>query len=207
MKPISGKNKSPFGTDGVAIYSAIDADGNTLPEMRILRQCSAHRFDLQSVDGKVIYTRMKLVAAGLDASDTDIEVTSKLNAGEFALPVKDEAGNRIGFARKITLHRVVLQDSTVAFDIDLASDLVAVTEIAFSNPDLTCVVGDTVPVGQTVLPANATDKSVTFVSSAPAKATVSSTGIVTGVAAGTAIITVTAKNGVKSTITVTVIAA
>lgn len=45
---------------------------------------------------------------------------------------------------------------------------------------------------------NATNTDFTFVSSDPTKATVSAAGVVTGVAAGEAIITATEKNGTKS---------
>jgi uncharacterized protein YjdB len=56
-----------------------------------------------------------------------------------------------------------------------------------------------------VLPEDTTEsKAVTYVSSVPAKATVSNTGLVTGVAAGTTVITVTAVGGATDTVTVTV---
>lgn len=50
----------------------------------------------------------------------------------------------------------------------------------------------------TVAPANATNKAVTWSSSTPAVATVSATGLVTPVAAGTATITVTTEDGGKT---------
>lgn len=53
----------------------------------------------------------------------------------------------------------------------------------------------------TVLPANATNKGVTYTSSTPAKATVSATGLVTRVAIGTTNITVTAKDGSGKSVT------
>ncbi|QIG67747.1 putative structural Ig-like protein [Rhizobium phage RHph_Y38] len=58
----------------------------------------------------------------------------------------------------------------------------------------------------TVTPTDAVDKSVTWSSSDATKATVSSTGLVTGVAAGSAVITAkpTVDSGVSDTITVTV---
>ena len=49
-----------------------------------------------------------------------------------------------------------------------------------------------------VLPENATDKSVTFTSSAPDIATVDSNGVVTGKKDGTAVITVTTTDGAKT---------
>ncbi len=68
----------------------------------------------------------------------------------------------------------------------------------------TVEVGKTVTLQAEVLPANATDKTVAWASSADAVATVSN-GVVTGVSAGTAQITATA-GGVSTSVTVTVTA-
>ena len=57
----------------------------------------------------------------------------------------------------------------------------------------------------TIAPANATVTDLTFVSSAPAKATVNANGVVTGVAAGTAVISaVTVDGSFTAVCTVTV---
>ena len=53
----------------------------------------------------------------------------------------------------------------------------------------------------TVLPANATNKGVTYTSSTPAKATVSATGLVTRVANGTSTITIAAKDASGKSVT------
>lgn len=53
-------------------------------------------------------------------------------------------------------------------------------------------------------PANADGKSVTYVSSVPARATVSATGLVTGVASGAVTITITSANGKTDTVAITV---
>ncbi len=64
----------------------------------------------------------------------------------------------------------------------------------------------TVQLQATVLPANAEDPSLTWTSSNTAVATVSSSGLVTGVSQGTAVITATSNfdNSIKATATVTV---
>ncbi|EGP5178139.1 Ig domain-containing protein [Enterococcus faecium] len=70
---------------------------------------------------------------------------------------------------------------------------------------LTLEVGATETLTATVLPENATDKSVQFSSSDPTIATVTPIqGKVTGVAAGTATITGTTINGKTATCEVTV---
>jgi uncharacterized protein YjdB len=66
-------------------------------------------------------------------------------------------------------------------------------------------VGETTQLVADVRPSNATDTSVTWTSSNPAVATVDANGVVTGVAEGTAIITVTSnQTGVTATCVITV---
>lgn len=70
----------------------------------------------------------------------------------------------------------------------------------------TVEVGKTTTLTATVAPADATNKTVTYVSSDDAIAKVDAGGVVTGVTAGTADITVTTADGgktAKSTVTVT----
>lgn len=88
---------------------------------------------------------------------------------------------------------------------DTPDPTVAITSIAVSPATVTIDEGDTLQLSKSVLPANAT-QSVTWTSSAPAIATVSSTGLVTAVAAGSATITATStQDATKSgTSTVTV---
>jgi transglutaminase/protease-like cytokinesis protein 3 len=59
-------------------------------------------------------------------------------------------------------------------------------------------VAGTAQLTATVLPANASNKNVTWTTSNAAVASVSTTGLVTGIAAGTATITVTTVNGAKT---------
>ena len=89
------------------------------------------------------------------------------------------------------------------------TDAVKVTGITLGPNTPSVEAGKTVQLTTAVAPDNATDKSVTYASKNEAVATVSDTGLVTGVKAGTANITVTAKDGsgVTATITVTVTAA
>ena len=59
---------------------------------------------------------------------------------------------------------------------------------------------------QLVLPAGATNKAVTYSTSAAAVATVSASGMITAVAAGTANITVTTADGAKTAVCVVTVA-
>lgn len=84
---------------------------------------------------------------------------------------------------------------------------VEVATVTVAPTTASVVVGATQQLTPTVEPADAWDDSVTYESSDEAKATVSATGLVTGVAAGSATITVKSKNGKEATSEITVTAA
>jgi hypothetical protein len=86
---------------------------------------------------------------------------------------------------------------------------VAVTGVSVSPTSATVAVNNSTQLNATFAPANASNTSVTWTSSNPAVASVSSSGLVSGIAAGTTTITVKTVDGNKiatSAITVTVIA-
>jgi uncharacterized protein YjdB len=87
---------------------------------------------------------------------------------------------------------------------EITDKTVAVTGVTLDKTELGLGVGDDYTLTATVLPANASDKTVTWKSSKTAVATVTDDGKVTGKAFGDAIITVTAKNGKNATCFVTV---
>ena len=90
-------------------------------------------------------------------------------------------------------------------NVKLASATVAVTGVTVAPAALTLEVGQTGALTATVAPATATNKAVTWTSSAPAIATVDASGTVKGIATGTATITVkTADGGKTATCAVTV---
>ena len=93
-------------------------------------------------------------------------------------------------------------------NVKLAPATVAVTGVTVAPATLTLEVGQTGALTATVAPATATNKAVTWTSSAPAITTVDASGTVKGIAPGTATITVkTADGGKTATCAVTVKAA
>ena len=108
--------------------------------------------------------------------------------------------------------KVIDEDGSSAWyneeNVKLASATVAVTGVTVAPATLTLEVGQTGALTATVAPATATNKAVTWTSSAPAIATVDASGTVKGIAPGTATITVkTADGGKTATCAVTVKAA
>lgn len=77
------------------------------------------------------------------------------------------------------------------------------TSVSISQPAAEMIIGETVQLSATVLPSDATDKSITWASSKQSVATVSGSGKVTAVAEGVSTITATA-GGKYASCTVTV---
>lgn len=87
-------------------------------------------------------------------------------------------------------------------------ETIPVTSVQLNYASDTLIVGETLQLTRTVLPADATNKTSTWKSSDDAIATVNTTGVVTAVSVGIATITVTTADGNKTAnCTVTVIPA
>ncbi|MCD0472271.1 Ig-like domain-containing protein [Flavobacterium sp. JAS] len=102
---------------------------------------------------------------------------------------------------------VTTQDGakTATAVITVSSSNVAVTSVSLSPTTATLSVGGTQQLTPTILPSNATNKAVSYTSNNTGVATVNTSGLVTAVANGSAIITVTTADGNKtSTATITV---
>ncbi len=88
--------------------------------------------------------------------------------------------------------------------VTVTSKNIEVTEVKANPTSATVKIGSTAQITASVLPDNATDKSVTWTSSDPSVATVDSNGVITGLKEGTTTITITSSNGKKATCVVTV---
>jgi uncharacterized protein YjdB len=89
--------------------------------------------------------------------------------------------------------------------VTVSDIVIPVTGVVVNPPATTVEVGATTTLQATVSPSNASNKTVTWSSSAPAIATVDSLGVVKGVSAGSATITATAQGGFYNTCMVTVV--
>ena len=86
------------------------------------------------------------------------------------------------------------------YEIDVTLSGTAVTGVSLNKTSDTITAGSTDQLTAAVVPAGATNQGVTWASSNAAVATVSSTGLVTAVAAGSANITVTTAAGGKTAV-------
>ena len=82
-------------------------------------------------------------------------------------------------------------------NVQVVAEVVHVTGITLSPSNGDIAVGEQLQLTATVLPASATDQSVTWTSSNDAVATVDGTGKATGISAGSVLITATSNDGNK----------
>ncbi|WP_172916778.1 Ig-like domain-containing protein [Capnocytophaga canis] len=87
---------------------------------------------------------------------------------------------------------------TAICGVTVEAKVIAVESVSLSEEQITLVEGNTYSLTATVLPANATNKKVTWTSANTAIATVDDLGKVTGVASGTVYITATTEDSKKT---------
>ena len=151
---------------------------------------------------------------GTETNNVTFEFTGIYTEHEFT---KGKYVN--GAWEKSGVKGIVVDDRYEAADLDnffdavqtpdtIEGDEVAVTGVTLNKETASIVVGNDTTLVATIAPAGATDKAVTWTSNDTEKATVSSNGLVTGVGAGEATITVTTHDGsFTDTCTVTVVSA
>lgn len=93
--------------------------------------------------------------------------------------------------------------ATSTVTVNVSTPPIPVTSVTIAPSPVSVAVGASATLTATVLPANATNRTVTWTSTNPAIASVSATGVVTGVAVGSTTVRATA-GGVSGTVTVTV---
>ena len=125
-------------------------------------------------------------------------IPARVSGKKLTISVTGSAGK---LTREITVPtgKNLLPGNIATLTVDMnPSTTVPVTGVSLNKTSLTLDAGKSETLTATVTPSNATDKSVTWSSSNTAVATVSSEGVVTGVKAGTATITVTTNDGGKT---------
>lgn len=172
-------------------------------------------FDKMTVEGDysnaTIHYNSRLVTYNfIKNGGTSSDILNKIvEFGQMAdlTPIAEKTGYRfIGWNTNpdatIGLSSLKVNDSMVLYAIFESP----VTGVTLNKPVVSLEEGKTETLTATVLPANATDKAVTWKSSAPGVASVSN-GVVTALKAGTAVITATtADGGYTASCTVTVTA-
>jgi uncharacterized protein YjdB len=111
--------------------------------------------------------------------------------------------NSSGVVTGVSVGNATITVTTVDQGLTATSEItveipVPVTGVTVEPTNATLFVGTSATITPAILPSNATDKAVTWKSSNTAVATVNASGVVTGVALGTATITVTTVDQLKT---------
>jgi uncharacterized protein YjdB len=126
---------------------------------------------------------------------------------DVAANADDSVGNNVSHVLYHHIQELMIKAGRFDYAAYRIINVVPITGVNAGN-DFSLAVAATRQLAPVVLPTNTTEpQAVTYASSVPAKATVSVGGLVTGVAAGTTVITVTnTSSGLIDMITVTVTA-
>ena len=161
------------------------------------------RVDLTSADFSDIWWigDYSNVNTGASAGFIAIKLINALSTGGFQLQSTDKDKGQ--FAFEFTGHFSINDPDTVPYEIYIAGEGATTPNVVIDKHSVTIEKDDTVTLHATTIPAGAT---VTWASSATGKASVTSAGVVTGVAAGSAIITASiTQDGVTYNDTCTVV--
>lgn len=212
MKPIAKMGDYPFDVDGISVFAATDKEAQPISdELFVVNERSTRIFDLVNKDADQIYTFKSMVYRDKDhnllpLSATAAELQSLLGKNQFVVKVYDiDTGDVLGYAYKFFTNKFILGsgEEIQVTDFNKQTTAPAPAVIPVQSITLNKSAGAGAPGGSetlipTVLPADATDKSVTWSSSNDAVATVSSSGLVTLVSNGSATITATTVDGAKT---------
>ena len=136
------------------------------------------------------------LTATVAPSDATVKTVTWTSSDESVAIVSD-AGVVTGVSEGNATITVTTTDGgfTASCAVVVSAATVAVTGVSVSPTTDSISVGEDLTLTATIAPANATNQNVTWSSSSDAIATVTSAGVVTGVSAGTATITVTTEDG------------
>jgi Bacterial surface proteins containing Ig-like domains len=139
------------------------------------------------------------IAATVSPSDATTQTVTWASSDK-AIATVDTTGLVAGVAAGSATITVTTDDGgfTATCAVTVSKAVVSVTGVSLNQSSLSIAVSATYQLTATVSPSDATTKTVTWSSSDKAIATVDATGLVTGVAAGSATITVTTTDGVKT---------
>ena len=155
------------------------------------------RYSLALVEGE--YTVLVATVSPSDATDKDVEWSSS----RPAVASVDGNGTVRALAEGETVVTASAGGKSATCTVTVSKKVIEVTSVTLSQETADMIIGEKVQLKATVLPSDATDRTVTWASSRQSVATVSDDGLVTALAEGTA--TITASAGSKSaTCTVTV---
>lgn len=142
------------------------------------------------------FTDIWWVGDRADGGFVAIQILNALSSGGFSLQTTKNGKGQVTL--EITGHVSIQAQDVVPmifYSIDPVTEPVDVTGVGLAPSEAELGIADTLKLTAVVTPDGATDKAVSFASDDTAVATVSDSGVVTAVAAGSATITVTTHDG------------
>ena len=180
-----------------------DADWSTLGFSAIESIIPVTGVSLNESAGTIEFGSTVALTATVEPMDATIQGIAWTSDDETVATVVDGTVEGVGLGTATITATTVDGSFTATFTATVTG--VRVTSVMLDDDEELIEIGNTYQLTATVLPADASDKSVTWSSSDEAVATVSDAGLVTAVAQGTATITVTTTDGsFTSTFTATV---
>lgn len=139
---------------------------------------------------------MQLTAIVAPSNATNKKVT--WSSSDSSVVKINSSGLITGVAHGEATITIATDDGGFKATCNVTVAIVAVSGVSVSPTNASVVVGNTIQLSSTVSPSSASNKAVNWSSNNTAVATVSSTGVVTGVAEGSATITVSTQDGSKT---------
>ncbi len=174
-----------------------EGDAGEKDEVEAVTGITLSQDEVTLVEGE----RFTLTATVLPSNATDKAVTWSSSKESVATVTN---GVVTAKSTGVAIITAKVSDKEATCVVTVEKDVIAVTNIILSQEEATFAEGETLVLTATVLPSNATDKTVTWSSSKESVATVTN-GVVTAIAPGTAVIT--AKAGDKEAICVVMVIA
>lgn len=198
--PLAGPNQFPFTPDGLKVNGAKIKGTDYVGTLTIYQQRSDKVFDLIdsafTVYQFVQITDRDKAKALMDATKADAALTADLDDNTFFIKETDPVTGITGFSTMYQIHKIKLGSGQYIFKQNkIRPAIISVTGVAVAPKTLAGDVGGSGQLTATVQPTDATDKSVSWLSSAPTIATVSASGLVSYLASGSATITATTTDG------------
>ncbi len=197
-----GENESETNPDGDSEEPGQDPEAgeNEGPQEIAVFSVSLNKLELTLEEGE----EYALIATISPANATDKSITWTSSKSSVATVTDGKVTAKEAGAATITARTGNGKTAVCTVIVEEpAPEVIEVESVSLDQTSLTLEIGESETLTATVLPSNATDKSVTWMSSAPSVANVAN-GKVTAIGGGTADITVTTNNGKTATCFVTV---
>ena len=182
---ISAKSKDGYKS------ASVEVSVTATPAVIHVESISLNKTELEMVTGD----RENLSATVLPSDADDKSVTWTSSDESIATVSKSGKVSAIS-AGKVTITATTVDGGlTASCVINITAKVVPVTGVSLDEESVDFKVGETKQLTATVLPSSASNKGVTWSSTNEAVVTVSETGLLTAVSAGSAIVTVKTDDG------------